>query len=140
MGGKRILIVDDDHLIAASFQDIIEREGFEVDTTTYGKDAILRVRENLYDLVILDIMLPDINGDEVAKEIRKFNDSVSLVFITGYPSMQRCIDTLDLKVSEILLKPVTPEELLLTVKDEVSIHAVKPAPSIRDSSVQSGYE
>ena len=52
-------------------------------------------------------------------EIRKFHDSVSLVFITGYPSLQKCIDILDFRVSDILLKPITPEELLFTVKDEI---------------------
>ena len=119
MDGKRILIVDDDDLVASSFQGIMGSEGFEVDTSLNGEDAIKQVRETSYDLVILDIKLPDINGDEVAKEIRKFNDSVSLVFITGHPFLQKCIDILDLRVSDILLKPITPEELLFTVKDEI---------------------
>ncbi len=117
---KRILLVEDDETILASFHLILESEGFQVDTATSGQQALEKAGEKNYRLVILDIKLPDMHGIEVAKEMRKRDDEVNLVIMTGYPELAESIDTIDIGIEEILLKPVNVDELLRVIKDALA--------------------
>ena len=115
VNGKSVLVVDDDESIREVFQTLLLSEGFSVETAENGRQAIEKAKEARFDIALLDIVLPDIRGDQVAVEIKKHDDSVRIIFITGYPSFQDCIDALDIGVSEILMKPVTSEELLTSI-------------------------
>ena len=109
---RNILIVDDD----SDFLDIFSRyfriKGFSVDVASSGEEAIEKISDFEFDLMILDIKLPDMLGDEVVKRVRARNEDVEIILITGYPSLQDSIDMLGFRIQEILLKPVTPEEML----------------------------
>lgn len=115
--GKCILLVDDDETIVTPFQLILQNEGYQVDTATTGRQALEMFEKAEYQVVILDIKLPDIQGTEVISSIRKQNDQVSLIVITGYPSLIDSIDAIDIGINEILLKPIEPDELLRAVKE-----------------------
>jgi len=115
--GKQILLVDDDEALVNTYRDILRREGYHVEAAFTGKEALDKVKHQRFDLVILDIVLPDIRGDMVASAIRRDDDSVGLIFITGYPSFQDCIDALDIGIHEILLKPIAPRELLEATRE-----------------------
>jgi len=115
VNGKSVLVVDDDESIREVFQTLLLSEGFSVETAENGRQAIEKAKEARFDIALLDIVLPDIRGDQVAVEIKKHDDSVRIIFITGYPSFQDCIDALDIGVSEILMKPITSEELLTSI-------------------------
>ena len=115
VNGKSVLVVDDDESIREVFQTLLLGEGFSVETAENGRQAIEKAKEARFDIALLDIVLPDIRGDQVAVEIKKHDDSVRIIFITGYPSFQDCIDALDIGVSEILMKPITSEELLTSI-------------------------
>ena len=115
--GKRVLLVDDDETIVTPFQLILQNEGYQVDTTTTGRQALEMFEKAEYQVVILDIKLPDIHGIEVISSIRKQNDHVSLIVITGYPSLIDSIDAIDIGIDEILLKPIEPDELLRAIKE-----------------------
>lgn len=110
-----VLIVDDDEDILDLFRMTLEYEGYSVETVRTGSEAIEKAKDNRYQIALLDIVLPDIRGDEVAKELRKIDESMEIIFITGYSQFQSCIDATDLGITEILLKPITDEELLLAV-------------------------
>lgn len=114
---KRILLVEDDETILASFHLILENEGYQVDTATSGQQALEKAREKNYRLVILDIKLPDMRGIEVAKEMRKRDDEINFVIMTGYPELAESIDTIEIGIEEILLKPINMDELLRITKD-----------------------
>jgi len=115
VNGKSVLVVDDDKSILEVFKTLLQSEGYSVETADNGRQAIEKAKETKFDIALLDIVLPDIRGDQVAVEIKKHDDSVRIIFITGYPSFQDCIDALDIGVSEILMKPVTSEELLTSI-------------------------
>ena len=120
---SRILLVDDDSTITTSFQMVLQNEGYDVDTASDGRQALERFERENYQLVILDIKLPDINGIEVARRIRKHNDDVRLVIVTGYPELEDSIETIELGIEEILLKPVNVEELIHVIRSTVSTEA-----------------
>lgn len=116
MNGKRILLVDSDEPLLNRFQSVLQEEGHTVETATTGKQALDKAKNSKFDLAILDIKLPDIRGDEVARELKSQDDNTSIVMITGYPSFQDSIDALDIGISEILLKPISPDEIIRIAK------------------------
>jgi DNA-binding response OmpR family regulator len=87
-------------------------KGFSVDVASRGEEAIEKAKESKFDLLILDIKLPDTLGDRVLREIRSVDEDIEVVMITGYPNLQDTIDLLSFRIHEILLKPVTTDELL----------------------------
>ena len=117
--GKRILLVDDDETIIAPFQLILQKEGYQVDTASTGRQALEKAKEMEYQMVISDIVLPDIRGIEVAKKIREFNRNIRLIIITGFPDLADSLETIDLGIDEILIKPIKPDELLRAVKESI---------------------
>jgi len=127
MKGKRILIVDDDQTLVTLFQMILQEEGYAVETATSGLQALDIAKKTDFHLVLLDIKLPDIRGDEVARELRKIDDKIGIVLITGYPSFKNCIDALDIGIDEILLKPIGTTELLRVAQEAIRNHEEIPA-------------
>lgn len=117
MAGRRILLVEDDTTIVVPFQFILESEGYHVDTASTGRQAIENIGKNEYQVVILDMKLPDMQGIEVAREIRNKTDEINLIIMTGYPNLVDSIEALDIGISEILLKPINADEFLRTVEE-----------------------
>lgn len=113
------MIVDDDETLTQLFQMILQGEGYLVETSTTGRVALEKAKETDFDVVILDIKLPDILGDEVARELKKLDEDTRIVLITGYPSFKDCIDALDIGIEEILLKPIGTTELLRVTQEAI---------------------
>lgn len=117
MTKANILLVDDDAELLRSFRMILRKAGCSVQTSANGKGAIRAVRQSKFEVAIVDIKLPDIMGDEVVRQMRKIDEAMVVILITGYPSLQHCIDAIDLGIQEILLKPVGADELLRVTRD-----------------------
>lgn len=117
MDEKRILIVDDDESLVDSFQMILRGDGHLVETATTGQQAIDKAKETKIHLAIIDIILPDLRGDEVARQLKRQDEKIGIVLITGYPYFQDCIDALDIGVKEILLKPINAYELIQVARE-----------------------
>lgn len=115
-----ILIVDDDEFQLRTFKSILEGEGHPVMASTTGAAALEMAERGKFSLALLDIKLPDIRGDELARRLRELDGGLSIILVTGYPSMQSCIDALDLGIHEILLKPIDSEELLRVTREALS--------------------
>jgi DNA-binding response OmpR family regulator len=121
MSKGSILLVDDDKDILELFQMALLEDGYGVETAVSGMEALSKVKENKYDVAVLDVVLPDVQGDKLALEIKRHRDSVNIIFITGYANMVDCINSLPIGVSDILLKPITVAELQQAVKDAINI-------------------
>jgi DNA-binding response OmpR family regulator len=119
MSEKRILIVDDDKSINAVFKTMLEEQGYTVNTASSGQEA-LSLADSSFDLVILDIKLPDITGEEVAKVMKERGMADNIVLMTGYPELGECIDTLGIGIQEILIKPISPDEILRVAREALS--------------------
>lgn len=115
----RILVVDDDETIRTTMKVILQDEGYTVDLAATGKEAIQKTQENAYNLALLDIRLPDIEGVELLKLLKDNVPRTRKIMVTGYPSMQNAITALNKNADAYLLKPVDVEKLLKTVKDQL---------------------
>jgi DNA-binding NtrC family response regulator len=115
----RILIVDDDENIRKTMKAILEDEGYMVDSAASGKEAVEKTNNVQYNLALLDIRLPDMEGVELLKLMKDNLPRTRKIMITGYPSMQNAISAVNKKADAYLIKPVDVEKLLETVKEQL---------------------
>jgi two-component system response regulator HydG len=108
----RILVVDDDEKIRKTMQTILEDEGYVVDLATTGNEAIEMAQKTAYNVALLDIRLPDMEGVELLKLMKNNVPKTRKIMITGYPSMQNAISALNKKADVYLVKPVDVEKLV----------------------------
>jgi DNA-binding response OmpR family regulator len=98
---------------------ILEDEGYIVDLAASGSEAILKTEQTTYNIALLDIRLPDMEGVELLKLMKDTFPRTRKIMVTGYPSMQNAIAALNKKADAYLVKPVNIDELLNTVKDQL---------------------
>jgi DNA-binding NtrC family response regulator len=118
--GKSILVVDDDQVILQSLKEVLRREGYNVDTADTGQEAIEKSKANFYNLVLLDIKLPDMEGTKLLTKIQNYTSKIMKIMITGYPELDNAIQSLNFGANAYLLKPVDPKKLLRVVKEKLS--------------------
>src|SRR5437867_3934295 len=120
MGGRlmkaHILIVDDDPRITDLLRRIFSYEGYSVAIAASGNEALNRTLEHPPDLIVLDIMLPGINGLEVTQRLRAAGDNVPLLMLTARDAVANRVQGLEVGADDYLVKPFAPEELLARVK------------------------
>jgi len=117
----RILIVDDDENIRNTLQAILEDERYVVDTAVTAGEAIQKTQKTAYNVALLDIRLPDMEGVELLKLIKDPVPRTRKIMLTGYPSMQNAIAALNKNADAYLIKPVDIEKLLETVKNQLQL-------------------
>ncbi len=111
----KILVIEDEKSIADTIVFALEQEGFSCDWVTLGSDALAKQSVNDYDFWILDVGLPDQNGFEVCKQLRKFSD-VPVIFLTARDSEIDRIVGLEIGADDYVSKPFSPRELVARVK------------------------
>ena len=119
MKSKKVLVVDDEPYILRSLRMILEMEGYQVDTASDGLEALKKVSENKPHLILLDIMMPNMDGYEVAKRL-KGDSATSDIFIltlTAKGQEKDKMRSVSLGVDEHLTKPFSPNKLLERVKE-----------------------
>lgn len=112
-------MVDDDEAICRVMSLILEGEGFEVETAFTGKDAIKKSRSRVYDAAILDFRLPDMEGTKVLKEMSEISPKMVKIMLTGYPSVQNAVDSLNFGADAYLVKPPNPEEVINSIREKL---------------------
>jgi DNA-binding NtrC family response regulator len=117
--GKKILIVDDDKRILESLKVILESEGYVVETAETGQEAIKRNQNDLFDMALLDIKLPGMQGTELLAALHKESPRMVKIMMTGYPSLENAVTSLKLGADAYIMKPVNPEKLLDTVEKKL---------------------
>ncbi len=113
----RILLAEDEENIRDIVKLNLELENFEVVETDNGKEAVHLFHEQHFDLIILDVMMPEMNGFEVCEQIRLMNTSVPVIFLTAKDTSQDRIMGLKKGADDYLTKPFTLEELLLRIQN-----------------------
>ncbi len=94
---KNILIVDDDRGILKSFKDILEPEGYSVDTAETGVEAVEKCKARPYNLAIIDIKLRDVDGTDLLARVHEILPHARKIMITGYPSLENAVDSVNLQ-------------------------------------------
>ena len=112
---SKVLVVDDEKLIVKGLKFSLEQDGLTVDSAYDGEEALALIRENKYDIVLLDLMLPKMNGYEVCQEVRSFSD-VPIVMLTAKSEDMDKILGLEMGADDYIAKPFRPRELLSRIK------------------------
>ena len=115
----RILIVDDDENIRKTMKAILEDENYFVELATNGKEAIQMSNEKMFNLALLDIRLPDMEGVELLKLMKEYVPRTRKIMVTGFPTIQNAVTAVNKKADAYLLKPVDVEKLLELVKEQL---------------------
>ena len=118
---KKILIVEDDILAAELERDYLEASGFEAEICGNGSDGLKKARDGVYDLLILDVMLPGTNGFEICRQIRQ-TQNLPIIMVTAKQEDVDKIRGLGLGADDYVIKPFNPGELVARVKAHISIH------------------
>lgn len=111
----KILIVDDEEIVIRSCRRILGDSMFVVDSANDGQDALRKVDETEYDLMILDIMMPGIDGLEVLQHVKERHPDVDVIMMTGLSEIQTAVKAMKLGAFDYLSKPFDPDELKLVV-------------------------
>jgi DNA-binding NtrC family response regulator len=106
----RILIVDDDKAICDYMQTLLERDGYQVKTLNDPTVVEEEVRQGHYHLIILDLMMPNIDGIELLGRIRKIDSDIAVVIFTGYPNLETAVASMKLDAVDYVKKPFNVDE------------------------------
>jgi DNA-binding NtrC family response regulator len=119
MSKSRILVIDDDENIRKVLQTILEDEGYFVETAETGKKAIERSEKAFYNLALIDVRLPDMEGIELLSKLRSTKPKMRKIIVTGYPTLQNAISAVNKGADAYVMKPFEVEKILQTIKDQL---------------------
>ena len=123
---QRILVMDDDRPVQTTLQKMLEREGYAVVLAADGRQGLKAYQEKRFDLVITDLLMPEKDGIQTIKELRRLDDAVKILAISGGGRVDK---KTHLKVAElfgarkVLAKPVEREALLAAIRELLQAHA-----------------
>jgi two-component system OmpR family response regulator len=115
IGGQRVLVVDDEHSIVDAVSTALRYEGFAVETAMSGRSAIAAVQEGSFDLIVLDVMLPDIDGFDVAARLRADGIETPMLFLTARSGLDDKAKAFDLGADDYVTKPFSLAEIVMRV-------------------------
>ena len=115
----KILIIDDDDNIRKVLVAILEDEGYNVESVGTAKEAIERTKERFYNIALIDIRLPDMEGIELLTKIRDTTPKIRKVILTGYPTLQNAVDAVNKGANAYILKPFDVGKVLKTIKEQL---------------------
>jgi DNA-binding NtrC family response regulator len=131
----KILVVDDEVTAGRSIKKILARQGFEVDFAQGADDGLNKIEKELFELVLLDIMMPQVNGLELLEIIKERWPDLGVVMVTGYPSIETAVEATRRGAFDYVAKPFTPDELREKVDEALEKTAsAKVIPIQRDTA------
>jgi DNA-binding response OmpR family regulator len=115
----RILVIDDDVTVRKSHEAVLKANGYEVDVAENGREAIKKSKTKLYNLALVDLRLPDMDGIELLTSMRETVPKTVKIIITGYPSQENAIEAVNRGADGYIVKPYTMEDLLRKIKEQL---------------------
>jgi DNA-binding NtrC family response regulator len=125
-----ILVMEDEFSVAKGLEIVLTEEGYVVDLAMTGQSALDKSNAKLFDLLVADLRLPDIDGMEVVRQVKKKRPQTEAIVITGYPSVSSAVESVKIGVYDYLRKPFTDDQFMEAVqgalkrKEEASIEEV----------------
>lgn len=114
-----VLIVDDDRAILESSQAIVESAGYAVQTAETARDAIRKAKSDWFDIALLDIKLPDMEGTELLKQLQEIKPRMIKIMVTGSASLDNAIQSVNLGANAYIVKPFNPADLLQVIDEKL---------------------
>jgi two-component system response regulator ResD len=114
-----VLVVDDDRAILESTQAILESAGYAVRTAETARDAIRKAKSDWFDIALLDIDLPDMQGTELLKQLQEIKPRMIKIMVTGSASLNNAIQCVNLEAKAYVVKPFDPADLLQIIEEKL---------------------
>ena len=114
--GKKILVVDDDEFVCSSLKWLLMDEGYDVEVAADGKTAIELLDRRVYDLVLTDLMMPEVDGIAVLQEVKKRNPCTAVIILTGYGTLEAAMSALKDGAYDFLTKPCDDGEMKFKIQ------------------------
>ena len=111
-----ILVIEDDERIASNIKKLLESTGFQATVAPNGEEGLYQSEEETYDVIILDLMLPDQDGIEICKKIRQKKNTTPIIMLTAKSQLENKIEGLNVGADDYLTKPFESKELLARIK------------------------
>ena len=111
-----ILLVDNEANVRIVFSDVLTRAGYRVNAVEDGHEAVKEVEEKTYNLALVDLRMPKMDGIEVLENIKKRKPEIPVIIYTGYGSVATAVEAMRKGASDYLTKPFSPDELMLSIK------------------------
>jgi len=115
----RILIIDDDESIRKALSAVLEEKGYVVDTARCGTEAIEKSKTGFYNLALIDIRLPDMEGTELLKALKDTVPPMVKIIVTGYPSLANAVEALNKGADAYVLKPLVMDNVLKIIREHL---------------------
>ncbi|MGF3523004.1 MAG: response regulator [Candidatus Bathyarchaeia archaeon] len=115
----RILIIDDDENIRKVMKTILEDEGYFVDTAETAKEGIEKSYSSFFNLALIDIRLPDMEGIDALSKLRETTPKMRKIIVTGYPTLQNAIAAVNKNADAYVLKPFNVDSVLHVIKEQL---------------------
>ena len=131
---NKILCIDDDTDICLLLQRFLTKEGYSVETSFDGNNGLNKLKNEKFDLVLCDFRLPDKDGLQMIKEIRKIQPTAQIIIITGYSDVRMAVKAVKYGAHEYVTKPLYPEEILHTIKEALSAPQKSEQPAAATSA------
>jgi two-component system nitrogen regulation response regulator NtrX len=123
--GRKVLVVDDEGSILQSLKGVLEDEGYEVQICQSGGGALHVIQESVFDLVMLDIRMPGMDGIATLQKIREMNPEIPVVMMSGHGTIETAVKTTKLGAYDYVEKPLSVDKVLLTVRHALDELALK---------------
>lgn len=119
----RVLIVDDEKNIRLTLSTLIQRAGFDVTSAEGGEEAINLLSKHRYDLLLVDLKMPEIDGMQVVAAARQFDPDIVIIVLTGHGSLDTAVEGIHFNVFDYLLKTTEPSQVVERVRAGIATHA-----------------
>jgi len=115
----KILVVDDDAIVIKSCRRILEAEGFEVTTVSSADEALEKIKNYDFDLVVMDVKMPKHDGIFLMREFNKNWPEIPIIVMSGYPTPETISDVIRLGAIQFIPKPFKPDEFMKSIKEVI---------------------
>ena len=113
-------MVDDDQMIRESLGDLLTAEGYDVETVETAGEAIRKAKDVHYDVGLLDIKLPDMDGTRLLEKLQALQPTMIKIMVTGYSTLENAAKSMNYGAADYILKPVYPETLIRLLKEKLA--------------------
>ena len=116
----KVLVIDDDEIVRTSISATLRNAGYEVETAESGAKAIAKSASRFYNLALIDIRLPDMEGTELLKKLKETTPKMVKIILTGYPSLQNAVEAVNEGADGYIIKPAKMDELLRMIREHIT--------------------
>jgi DNA-binding NtrC family response regulator len=136
---EKILIIDDELDMLRSIAEVLEREGFEVDTADSGPQGLKQLRDKVFDIVITDLRMPEVDGETILSRALELYPDIVVIMMTGYASIETAVKTMKMGAFHYLAKPFKPMELTILVRKAIEQKQLRDENRYLRSQLKSKY-